>query len=406
MASYKVPQDVEADDKLLGPFTFRQFIYLIIAAMAIALAWGLAQIFVGLAVIPIPVILLFGVLALPLRKDQPMEIYLAAMVSFILKPKKRLWDPEGMEHTIEITAPKTEEKRRTKDLSENEAAERLSYLATLVDSQGWAIRGAGGQPLQNTSMNSDIFLEAQSAEDILDTNTSVANKFGQMMQESTDKLREDARQRMFAPAQEPEPTAPAAQPLQQAAPQYYQAQPQYQQDPVQYQQPTQQPAQQPIQQPAQTALNPATTNDLVAAGEQYYTPAEEINIDFQPVFNPYPTIQQSVMQPLSQEDRVAAEHIEPLQQKTEPAIQPTVAETLAYEPSLASVMQPTEPQPLATEAPIEPADEPLTTSETPPSADIIELANNTDLSVQTIARQASRLKKKNDDPDEVVISLR
>ena len=33
MATYKVPQDVEAEDKLLGPFTFRQFIYLLIACL-------------------------------------------------------------------------------------------------------------------------------------------------------------------------------------------------------------------------------------------------------------------------------------------------------------------------------------------------------------------------------------
>ncbi len=37
MAVYKVPQDVEAEDKLLGPFSMRQFIYLIIAAMGIAI---------------------------------------------------------------------------------------------------------------------------------------------------------------------------------------------------------------------------------------------------------------------------------------------------------------------------------------------------------------------------------
>ena len=90
MAEYKVAQDVEAEDKLLGPFSFRQFIYLIVVAIAGALAWGLAQIFVGLAIIPLPIILFFGALALPLRKDQPMEIYLAAIVSFYLKPRKRL----------------------------------------------------------------------------------------------------------------------------------------------------------------------------------------------------------------------------------------------------------------------------------------------------------------------------
>ena len=34
MAEYKVAQDVEAEDKLIGPFSFRQFIYLIIVAIA------------------------------------------------------------------------------------------------------------------------------------------------------------------------------------------------------------------------------------------------------------------------------------------------------------------------------------------------------------------------------------
>ena len=72
MATYKVPQDVEADDKLLGPFSFRQFVYLIIVAASIGIAWILAQIFIGLIIIPMPFIIFFGALALPLKKDQPM----------------------------------------------------------------------------------------------------------------------------------------------------------------------------------------------------------------------------------------------------------------------------------------------------------------------------------------------
>jgi hypothetical protein len=47
MAVYKVPQDVEAEDKLIGPFSFRQFIYLIVAALGIFLSWALSQIFSG-----------------------------------------------------------------------------------------------------------------------------------------------------------------------------------------------------------------------------------------------------------------------------------------------------------------------------------------------------------------------
>src|SRR6186997_950947 len=105
MAVYKVPQDVEADDKLIGPFSFRQFIYLIIVAISGVLAWALAQLFIPLAIIPLPIIIFFGALALPLRKDQPMEIYLAAIVSYYLKPHRRLWVADGVQSLVEITAP-------------------------------------------------------------------------------------------------------------------------------------------------------------------------------------------------------------------------------------------------------------------------------------------------------------
>src|SRR5450830_833149 len=156
MAVYKVPQDVEADDKLIGPFSFRQFVYLIIVAMAIALAWWLAQLFVLLVIIPLPIILFFGAIALPLRKDQPMEVYMAAMVSFYLKPRKRLWDADGIDSLIEITVPKTVDIQLTKDISRGEAEERLGYLAQIVDSQGWAVRGQGVQA-PNSAMNTDIY---------------------------------------------------------------------------------------------------------------------------------------------------------------------------------------------------------------------------------------------------------
>lgn len=208
MATYKVPQDVEADDKLIGPFSFRQFLYLIAVAFAGFIAWGLAQVFIGLAIIPLPIIIFFGALALPLRKDQPMEIYLAAIVSFYLKPRKRLWDPEGVETLIEITAPKTVEENRTKNLSQNEAEQRLSYLADIVDSGGWAIRGAGTTP--STTINNDIYLEAQSAVDVLDTNTTVAQSFDQMMAETSNRAKEEAIEKMKEATAAPEPTVTSA----------------------------------------------------------------------------------------------------------------------------------------------------------------------------------------------------
>lgn len=168
MAQYKVPQDVEADDKLLGPFTFRQFVYLMIMGGCIGLAFGLFQIFPILVIIPLPFILFFGALALPLKRDQPMETYLAAIVSYFLKPKKRLWTPGQRESTIQITAPKIVEKPRTRDISEEEAGNRLSFLANVIDTEGYAVRG----DLNNAPMHAQFLEEANATPDILDENAS------------------------------------------------------------------------------------------------------------------------------------------------------------------------------------------------------------------------------------------
>ena len=163
MATYKVPQDVEAEDRLLGPFTFRQFVYLLIAAIAGALAAALFQIFPLLAILPLPVVIFFLILALPLKKDQPMETYLAAIVSFYMKPNKRFWRPGQDETTIQITAPKIVEKSRTRDISEEEASHRLSFLSNLVDSEGYAIRGN-----HNGNFTENFIADTEDVNDFMD----------------------------------------------------------------------------------------------------------------------------------------------------------------------------------------------------------------------------------------------
>jgi len=336
MAMYKVPQDVEADDKLIGPFSFRQFIYLIVVALAIAAAWGLAQLFIGLAVIPLPIVLLFGALALPLRKDQPMEIYLAAMVSFYLKPRRRLWDPDGVDSLIEITVPKTVEVHLTKGLTQEDAEQRISYLANLVDSQGWAIRGAAAPT--NTPVNNDVFLEAQDATDVLDTNTAVSQSFDALMDKRTAQVRDEAIERMHQPA------APIATPT-----------------PF----PTQ---------PTQISLPPAVPVVTDGFSAPSSTPPTV------PIYNPYPNFQQTVIQPMGDTAH------------------------LYTDPTATAITQP--PVPAPTQPP-RPQTEPTTTSDKPVSAGIMNLANNTDLSIETIAHEAHRIQEKEDDlNEEVVISLR
>lgn len=305
MSVYKVPQDVETEDKLLGPFSFRQFVFLIIAVIGIAIAYGLSTILLPLAIIPVPIILFFGALALPLKKDQPMEVYLAAVISFMLKPKKRLWQPDGIERLVEVIAPKVEEKNYGNNYDQAEVQRRLSYLANLVDSQGWSIRGVNNP---NSSMRADLFNEGQAANDILDENSTTAQNINHLINQSDVRRRQEVIQKMQ--------TGQSATP-----------------PPVQPPQPSQ-------------PDNPAPATPLQ--------------------MNPYPTMRQSILNPISRQS--ATPTSTPIQ------TQPT-----------------TMPQSSVNE--VSPA--------------IIELANNHDLSIETIAREANRIQQENKLSDEeVVISLR
>lgn len=231
MSRYKVAQDVEAEDKILGPFSFRQFIYLLVAAAGIALAWGLSQVFLPLAVIPVPIILLFGALALPLRKDQPMEVYLAAVVSFYTKPRRRMWQPDGINSLIEITVPEKVEIERTKNLSQDEAERRLAYLSQLADTHGWSIRHTRVPDAQG-SMISDVYFEAQQTSDMFDDNSSEARAMTRRIEQSNQARRRAAIERMQAPPAAL-PAVADGQPLQQAPVPYQPSWPQAQPQPYQ-----------------------------------------------------------------------------------------------------------------------------------------------------------------------------
>ena len=211
MATYKVPQDVEAEDKLLGPFTFRQFIYLVVVAIAGFLAYGLSRIFWGLALIPTPIMLFFLILALPLKKDQPMETYLTAVVRFWMKPRLRLWEPEGTFELVEITAPQSTEFNLTKEYSGTEASQRLSYLSQIVDTGGWASRGLTSA-IDNVSLSDTVVAEAQTTQDMFDSTTGVAQNFDSMIDQSDTAHRKAVLATMQQASQGPPTLASVMQP--------------------------------------------------------------------------------------------------------------------------------------------------------------------------------------------------
>ncbi len=213
MAQYKVLQDIEAEDKLLGPLSLRQFIY---AAITIALGFVAFRLFISsawpLGIIFVPPAMFFGLLAAPVGGQQSSEIWLLAKIRFFLKPRKRIWDQSGVEELVTITAPKKVEKQLTKGYSQEEVKSRLRTLSTTLDTRGWAVKNATSNAFNTSHDDSDrlLSIDARSAPaatvdpsaDMLDPSVNPrAKNMDQMMQKSAAEHK-DAIQKNLAKQRE------------------------------------------------------------------------------------------------------------------------------------------------------------------------------------------------------------
>ena len=212
MAVYKVIQDVESEDKLIGFLSLKGLIYAGIAGMC-------AFINVRLAIsgTPLPIkaiimflfampMILFGVLASPLGREQPTEVWLLSRIRFALKPRGRIWDQSGTMDLVTVTVPKKQEVRLTKNLSQDEVQSRLKTLAMTLDTRGWAIKnvdvnlsvpdvqshneapqsdrlvGSAGMP------NQMPVVDVRAADDIMDEKSNpTAQKFEAMMKQAEEE---------------------------------------------------------------------------------------------------------------------------------------------------------------------------------------------------------------------------
>lgn len=155
MATYKVLQDIEAEDKILGPFTLKQFIFAFVDIVLIVIAFRLFVSSWPLAIPFLPFIAVLSILAAPLGRDQPTETWLLAKVRFALKPRVRIWDQDGVLDYVTITAPKKVEKHYTDGLSQEQVRSRLNALASTLDSRGWAVKNVAANLYSQPGYSAD-----------------------------------------------------------------------------------------------------------------------------------------------------------------------------------------------------------------------------------------------------------
>ncbi|MEO6513578.1 MAG: PrgI family protein [Candidatus Saccharimonadales bacterium] len=225
MATYKVLQDIEAEDKLVGALTLRQFIYGGVAAFCFYMCFifitkGVA--FLTIAFLPPGLFCAF--FAFPFGRDQPTEVWALAKIRFYLKPRKRIWDQSGVKELVTVTVPKHIEKVYTNGLTQTEVQSRLNALANTIDSRGWAIKnvnvnlstpaGMATLPEQSdrlvdmSSMPQEVSnVDVTASDDMLDAYSNpIAQQFDAMLAKSAQEHRQQIVQQLESS------TPPAATP--------------------------------------------------------------------------------------------------------------------------------------------------------------------------------------------------
>lgn len=208
MATYKLIQDIEAEDKILGPLTLRQFIFALVAVFFFYMCFiSIAKHLVFLLALFLPPALFCGFFALPFGRDQPTEIWALAKLRFWFKPRRRVWNQSGIREMVTITVPKKVERVLTNGLSQNEVESRLQALAQTIDSRGWAtkhvasdmytppvIAGGGSDRLIGfDSLPQEVpSSDTTPGDDMLDVATNpIARQFDNMINQSSQTRRQE-----------------------------------------------------------------------------------------------------------------------------------------------------------------------------------------------------------------------
>lgn len=140
MGQYKVPQDVQREDKIFGPFTLRQFLTFLVGVMIGYLIFSLIKNIsdsTGPAALA-GIIVFCGIAAFAVVEIQGMSLpkYTVALILYLIKPSKRIWQKDITISDMAYLPRKEEEK----SLPENpeDFKSRLDQLSHILDTKGWS----------------------------------------------------------------------------------------------------------------------------------------------------------------------------------------------------------------------------------------------------------------------------
>ena len=131
---YTVPQFIEKEPKIVGPFTFKQFVFIAVASLLVVFVYFSVKSFFLFLVLAF--LILGSALALALLKLNgiPLPVVIKNFFVFLLKPKIYLWRKKEFVVKISREVKKEEPKEKETTLKVGEKS-RLRELSTFLESK-------------------------------------------------------------------------------------------------------------------------------------------------------------------------------------------------------------------------------------------------------------------------------
>lgn len=133
---FVVPQFIDAEDKIIGPITVRQFIILLVIALAEAALWKLLP-FLPFIIVGVIILVAGAILAFARINGMPFHFFLLNLMQTLKRPGLRVWNKEKTDSELkaymakEAVMPEVAEQRKKPP-----AGSRLRELTLVVDTGG------------------------------------------------------------------------------------------------------------------------------------------------------------------------------------------------------------------------------------------------------------------------------
>ncbi|EKE16016.1 MAG: hypothetical protein ACD_11C00054G0006 [uncultured bacterium] len=136
---FNVPQYIDVEDKIVGPLTAKQLIWMIILGVVILVMWSVLPKPVFFIVI-LPVVAFFVALAFYKPYGQPLIKFVIAGVMYLFIPKNYIWKRIPQKRKIEKEETKKTIATNQSALNHEErkriALKNLEGIAKVLDSEG------------------------------------------------------------------------------------------------------------------------------------------------------------------------------------------------------------------------------------------------------------------------------